>query len=245
MKNIVKALAIPVLLASVGAHADIIGGSVDVSYWLGGYSGQATSLTEVIDLENDLNFDDGGFLEISASLEHPVPVLPNIRIKHIDLDETENGSIGATFDGIAFSTNVETNLDLTHSDIVLYYEILDNYVSVDIGLDVKIFDGKLLIQDKVTPSLTSSTDIDEIVPLLYVAAEVELPLTGLSVGADVSAVSYSGNSLYDAKARIRQGFGLAYLELGYRQLSIDIEDVSDIDVDAEISGVYLSTGLDF
>lgn len=244
MKRLRKYLALPALFLSAATQADIIGGSVDVSYWLGGYSGQVTSLSETIDLENDLNFDDGGFVEFSASLEHPIPVLPNIRLKHIGLEESENGALNAAFDGVPISTDVETNLDLTHSDVVLYYEVLDNYVSVDIGLDIKVFDGRLLIEDRLSAS-RSETEIDEVVPMLYVAAEVELPFTGLSVGADVSAVSYSDNSLYDAKAKIRQGFGLAYLELGYRQLSIDIEDVSDIDVDAEISGAYLSTGIDF
>ena len=45
--------------------------------------------------------------------------------------------------------------------------------------------------------------------------------------------------------KLRQGFGLAFVELGYRQISIDIEDVSDVDVDVDLSGAYLSTGIDF
>ena len=67
----------------------------------------------------------------------------------------------------------------------------------------------------------------------------------MSAGAEISAISYSGNSIHDAKIRIRQGFSLAFIELGYRQLGVKLDDVSDLDVDLDYSGVYLSTGLDF
>jgi outer membrane protein len=166
-------------------------------------------------------------------------------LKHISLDESANGTYTGTFDGVTYTGNVATDLDLTHTDLILYYEILDNYVSVDVGLDVKKFDGKLEIRDPANASNTSSNTIDDTLPMLYLAAEVELPLTGLSVGAEVSAIKYSGDSLQDAKVKLRQGFGLAFVELGYRQISIDIEDVSDVDVDVDLSGAYLSTGIDF
>jgi len=247
IKVLNRLLPVSLAVAAVAfptAQADVIGGSVEASYWAANYSGKFVSGNSTIDVEDDLGFDDGGFVELSASFEHPIPVLPNLRVRHIDLDETENGSLTTTFDGQTFSGDVTTNLDLTHTDLVLYYEILDNYVSVDAGLDIKVFDGQLDIQQDGS-SNRSTTKIDDVVPMLYVGASVELPLTGLSAGADVSAINYSDSSLTDAKIRIRQGFGPAFLELGYRQMSIDIEDISDVDVDSELSGAYLSTGLDF
>lgn len=245
MKNISRILGLSSLVFSINASADVLGGSVEVSYWQGGYSGQVTSAGEVLDLEDNLKLDDGGFVEIAATFEHPVPVLPNVRLKHIGLDESANGTFTGTFDGVTYTGDVATDLDLTHTDLILYYEILDNYVSVDVGLDVKKFDGELKLRDPVNAALTSTTTIDDVLPMLYVAAEVELPLTGLSLGAEVSAISYSGDSIQDAKIKLRQGFGLAFVELGYRQIGIDIEDVSDVDVDVDLSGAYLSTGIDF
>lgn len=242
MIKLSKSIASLALLGAMGAQADVIGGSVEATYWQAGYSGQVTEGANTVDLENDLNFDDSGVVEIAATLEHPVPVLPNIRIKHISLDETANGTLSTTFDGITFSGPVETNLDLSHYDLIMYYEILDNYVSVDLGLDIKVFDGQLDISNATE---SSNTEIDEVVPLPYVSAEIALPLTDLSFGAEVSGVKYSDSSMYDAKARLRQGFSLAFIEIGYRQMAIDIEDVSDIDVDLDLSGAYISTGLDF
>lgn len=246
--KIAKGVAALALVGACQAQADVIGGSIELAYWQGDYSGTAVSLGQNVEIDNQLNFDDSGFLEISASLEHPVPVLPNVRLRHIDMDETANGNIDdIEFNGVTFpaDADVKTNLDLSHLDLILYYEILDNYVSVDVGVDVKKFDGQLDIQEIDNPSNRSVTKIDETIPMLYGAAEVELPLTGLAFGGSVSVISFDGDSMQDTRVRLRQNIGLAFLELGYRQFSLDIEDVSSVDVDMDIKGVYLSTGLDF
>lgn len=244
MNNLIKSAVPLVLFGAMSAQADILGGSVEVSYWQASYSGGVDDGSSTIDLEDDLGFDDLGAVEIAATLEHPIPLLPNVRVKHIDLDETEDGALSVNFDGINFTSDVTTNFDLTHSDLMLYYEVLDNWVSLDIGLDVKVFDGQLVIEEEGTGE-TSTTDIDEVIPLPYVSAEFELPLTDLSFGAEVSGVKYSDSSMYDAKARFRQGISLAFIEIGYRQMAVDIEDISDIDVDIDLSGAYISTGIDF
>ncbi len=237
-------LAAGALSMAAPAYSDVVGATVEASYWQGNYSGTFVSGSTELDMEDDLNFDDSGILELAVSVEHPVPVLPNVRIEHVQIDDTANGTFTATFDGVAFTGDVKTDLDLTHSDLILYYEILDNYVMVDVGLNVKVFDGSLVIENQADGS-TSSTEIDELIPMLYAAADVELPFTGLSAGAELSVINYSDNSLMDGKIRLRQGFGLAFAELGYRQLSLEVEDVEDINVDADISGAYLSLGLDF
>lgn len=228
----------------IAAQADIIGGTLEVSYWHAAYDGDIVSrqANQTVSLDDDLNFDDVGGVEFAASFEHPVPILPNIKVKHLKLDETANSDVVFDFDGISFGVSSESDLDLSHNDIVLYYEILDNWVNLDIGLGAKQFDGEFRIQDG---SNLSVTDIDETLPMLYANAAFELPFTGLSVGAEVSAVSFSGDSLSDAKLRLRQDISLAFIELGYRQFAIDVEDINGLDVDGDISGVYLSTGLDF
>lgn len=244
------ALAAPLAFAAglpLIAQADVIGGEVSVSYWGAGYGGNVTdrSSKDTIDLEKDLKLDDGGFVEFSASLEHPVPILPNIKISHIGLDESADGSITADFDGVSFTGDVATTLDLTHTSAVLYYEVLDNVVSLDLGLEARMFDGKLRIEEKGGANSISDTKIDDTLPLLYVSADVELPFTGLTVGAEVSGISYSGDKIMDAKAALRYGVGLFFVEGGYRTMNIKVDDVSGIDVDADLSGAFISTGLDF
>jgi outer membrane protein len=241
MKNVNKLLAPIALVASMSVQADIIGGSVEASYWYAGLSGDAAVGSSSVDMEDELGFDKDSFFELAATVEHPVPLLPNVRLKYTDLDQTETGTLNSNYDGVT-SGPVETNLDLSNVGLVLYYEILDNWVSADVGLDIRKFDGQLKLTNGTE---TSQTDIDEFLPLGYVSAEFAMPFTDMSVGAEISAISYSGNSIHDAKIRLRQGFSLAFLEIGYRQMGIKLEDLSNTDIDIDFSGVYLSTGLDF
>ena len=177
------ALATAMSVTTMSVHADIIGGSVEASYWYAGLGGDATVGSDSVDMEDDLDFDNDSFFELSAAVEHPIPFLPNVRLKYSDLDQTEDGTLDNNYDG-ANAGPVETNLDLSHTGLVLYYEILDNWISADFGLDLRKFDGQLEIINK-NDSTTSQTDIDEFLPLGYVAASFEMPFTGMSAGAEI------------------------------------------------------------
>lgn len=246
MNKIVKTIAPLALMASMSANADIVGGTLEASYWYAGPGGDATVGSDSVDFENDLNFDDEGFFEIAASVEHPVPIIPNVKLRLTSLDQEENGTIpaGNSYNGFD-SGSVSSALDLSHYDLILYYEILDNWVSVDVGLNLKKFDGEFTVNGNVssTPT-TKTTTLDDFLLLPYAKAELELPFTGMAFGAELAGVSYSDNAVYDARVRIRQNISLAFVELGYRQMAIQL-DVAGVDVDADYSGVYLSTGLDF
>ena len=244
MKNTIKLIAPLALAVSTSVQADFIGGTIEASYWYGGLGGDASASGVTVDMEDDLNFDDESFFEIAASFEHPVPVIPNVKARLTSLEQDSNGRI----DGDAFvseSGPVTSELDLTHYDVIAYYEVLDNWVSIDVGLDVKIFDGEFTVDDGDGDNY--SEVIDEFLPLPYAKAEIELPFTGMAFGAELAGLSYSGNGIFDARARIRQNISLAFIELGYRTMSLKIEDIGsdDIEVDVDFSGVYVSTGLDF
>lgn len=231
------------MLTATHVNADTVsGGTLEAAYWLSSVGGDASATNTTINMEDDLGFDDDKFTFFAASLEHAVPVLPNLRVEMTDLDQSAEGSLATSFDGV--SGAVKTTLDLSHMDLILYYEVLDSTVSIDLGLAAKKFDGKLEIRETGTGT-TSLTDIDEVLPLLYVNADVALPVTDLSLGASVSGAAYSGNSLYDARVRVRQGISVAFIELGWRSLAAGIDDLDDTDVDIDQSGAYLSVGLDF
>jgi len=78
----------------------------------------------------------------------------------------------------------------------------------------------------------------------YVAARVDLPLTGLSVGAQANAISYDGDSVSDINAYGQYQLSLLTFRAGYRQMSIDYEDSNDR-LDVELGGPFISAGLTF
>src|SRR5690606_24255951 len=96
--------------------------------------------------------------------------------------------------------------DLTHTDATFYYELLDNVVSLDAGLTVRYFDGGVQIRSQTN---SATLDLDDPLPLLYLAARVELPL-GFYAGGDVNAFGINDASLLDYRlnAGWESSFGL-------------------------------------
>ncbi len=246
-KTILAALAIS-LAAPMAAQADTIFGIyASAGKWNQDFSGQVgTAGASVIDLQDDLGFDDGDGNTLSLAIEHPIPVIPNFRFSTTDLKETADNTITRqiTFEGetFAINSNVHTNLDLSHKDYLLYYEILDNWVTLDIGLNARQFDGKVNLS---TNADSGEATLDATVPMLYGRLEFELPLTGLSVGAEMMGISAGDASMKDIKARIAYelSFGLG-IEVGQRTFTIEYDpddpDNDEVITDLEFKGSYVA-----
>jgi outer membrane protein len=246
MKTIKLALTFMALIGAAGVYADTLGGRVDVSYWYPKYGGGADSNLSKISLKDNLGFGSQGFAAASVTLEHPVPAIPNIRLGYVDLSHSEKGNLNTTFDGKTFNGGVTTDLNLSNFDLTLYYQLLDNVVSLDLGLDAKVFSGKFDIRQINNPGNFSNTKVRKVVPLLYSAVAFKLPATGLTIGGELAGIAYSGNNLYDAKIRVRKDLKkFFYFELGFRQLGIKLNNLSGIGVNTRLGGPYLTAGIDF
>jgi len=79
-----------------------------------------------------------------------------------------------------------------------------------------------------------------------VGAGVDLPLTGLSVSADGSAIGYSGSSFYDYTLRAtyttpwRVG-----IDVGYRKIKLDLDDFDNSYANVTFDGPYAGAYLHF
>lgn len=234
------------LLASLGtlpmaATADIVGLGASIGYWDSDLSGRAVNQGSAVDVENDLNLSNSGRTDFSAYLEHPVPLLPNIRVNYLSIDQSGRGTLTTSFDGIGAGVPVNSELELNQLDIILYYEVLDNWVNLDLGLTARDLDGELTVAGG---GALSRTEIDAVIPMLYVAARFDLPLSGLSVGVDGNAIAFDGDSVYDFNAYGQYSFSGAYLRAGYRQMTVDYEDGNDR-LDIELGGPFVSAGFTF
>lgn len=233
------------MLSAPLAQADVVGLGANVSYWDSDLSGQATDNGDVVDVENDLNLDSDSNANASLYFEHPVPLLPNVRLNYTLIEQTGRGQLGADFGGIFVGSglDVRSDLDLEQLDLTLYYEVLDNWVNLDLGLTARDLDGELTVQE-IGGTQASKTEVDAVLPMGYVAARFDLPLTGVSVGAEGNFVSYSGDSLHDFNAYGQWEIAVLQLRAGYRQMSIDYED-DDESLDVEIDGPFISAGVVF
>ena len=230
-KNVAKYGWIIVLLLTGPVYGDTVFGIyAGAGSWQQGFSGDITSGITQIDIEDDLALEDENNNIFYLALEHGVPVLPNLRLQHAKIAVSGNNDLIRTieFNGSVFDVadTVATNMELNQTDLVLYYEVLDNVISLDIGVAVRPI---------------------AVLPLLYAKVRADLPLTGLWVGAEVQGLGYNTSSLVDANAQIgwesRIGLGV---EGGWRTYRLDLEDLDDFNnVSLDISGPYFALNFHF
>jgi outer membrane protein len=168
----------------------------------------------------------------------------------VEFSETGQKDQGFKFGDINFDPGQfysESVLD--NFDVGLYYGIplletatLDK-LSVDLGINVRIFDYELTIRQAST-GLNDSVSGVLPIPMVFLAGRFS-PVETLSFEVEGRGISYSGNDLYSLIGRIKINiFGPLFATGGYRyeKLKLDEDDVS---ADIEFSGPFLEAGLSF
>ena len=117
-------LAAALALTPQLANADtVLGLYVGGQYWDTDASGEYGVGSEVF----PPGFEDKGQNSYYAALEHPIPLIPNVKIRENSLE----------FDG-GYGRN-----DFSHRDYIFYYEFFDNdIISFDAGINAMDFDGR-------------------------------------------------------------------------------------------------------
>lgn len=204
------------------------------------YSGDIQLTGTAIDLEDDFGLVKKDNSYAFVAIEHPIPVLPNIRLTLTQLlAEADNVlSREITFNDRTYSasTAIRAEVDLSFTDATFYYEVLDNWLSLDLGLTARNFDGFAKIDSNGS---LNRYDFNETLPLLYVNAEAALPFTGLSVRAKLQGLSIDDSSLTDSQISLayESSIGLGG-EVGYRNMTIELDDLSDLSSDLESKGAF-------
>lgn len=233
------------LLPTLAQADTVLGWRLGVNAWQQNYEGDVQSGPSVVDLQDDLGFGDETGPNLYIALEHPLPILPNILLQRTEMDTDALGNVdGFVFDGFVYSGEVRSTLELTHTDATLYYELLDNWVNLDLGITGRVFDNGVAITDETT-GVTGSLDIDYVIPLIYAQARFDLPFTGLSLGLEANGITYNDDTLYDVKVNLTYvfAFGLG-IEAGYRAFDLEYDD-SDEFANLNIAGAYAGMVWDF
>src|SRR5690554_6239454 len=139
MKKQAIAICVPALILSGAAQADtVVGLYAGAQVWDTSNSGQFGTGNG----NQSFAFTDEKQTSFYIAVEHPIPFLPNIKIR-----ENELVSYGATtltqdfnFNGQVYSANssITSYVDLSHTDFTLYYELFDNdLIAFDLGMTGK------------------------------------------------------------------------------------------------------------
>lgn len=240
------------LMASTSAQAagvPLIDFRAQVGYWGAEPSGTVASDGEDFRVQDDLNLERNGSVFVMGELEHPVPLLPNVRLRHRTLDDEANSTITSTsqFGPVQFQNNeqVRSSYDIEMTDATFYYSPINNWVAIDLGLTARRLDVQVELENR------SSGEHERAggsvwLPMGHLAARVDLPLTGVYAGGEINAISADDESMEDVRATLgwqtTSNFGL---EIGYQRIEFETDDVDGLRADVEFEGPYAAATFRF
>jgi outer membrane protein len=254
-----KKIALAVTLASIlsaNVQADALG------IYLGGqlWDNQASGTLGDGSSQVDFNLVDEKQNSFFIAFEHPLPIIPNLRIASTSLETSGVTTLTADFEfeDETFSKDAIVNADfnVSYVDYTLYYELFDNDIlSFDFGLTGRDFDGDVTLAAQVTTdsgmvTQSESIAVTDIIPMLYVATNVGLPLTGLNLYAQGNFLSFDDHTLYDYEVGVSYELidNLAVdvnINAGYRAVKLELEDLNDLYTNIEFDGVFIGTTIHF
>ena len=248
-------------LATIGMLSLITAGPVAADTLLGLYAGaQAWNMETSGGFSDDgvntqFNFGDETKSSFYIAFEHPIPLVPNVKVTKTDMDTSGDITLDTNFsfgDQLFIgSTDIFTDVTLSTTDFILYYELFDNdLISFDVGLNGKYVDGELFVATKDDQSISGQEEFSGIVPMIYSRLAVGLPLTGFGAYVEGSFLSIDDQTLTDYQAAITYSLmdNLAIdmtLQLGYRAMSLDLEDLDGIYSDLEFKGAFAGLEVHF
>jgi len=266
MKNMALAATVAVLFTA-NVQADTVGLYLGGQVWQSEASGIFGEQNTLIDFDLKKEQQINYFIAV----EHPFPWLPNVRIANTTLDTTGETTLTQKFsfghETFSIDDDIKASFNVSYVDYTLYYELFDNGLfSIDWGLTARDFNGDVIVTGSATiddgtcndpnPSPDSPCTGEEtpeipigkiqtngIEPMLYVASNISLPVTGLSVFAQGDFSLVSDHSLFDYQV------GFSYdlvdnrmmdfnLTIGYRAVKMDFENLDSLYTELEFKGAF-------
>jgi outer membrane protein len=250
MKKIFSTLTCGIILASA-VWADMTKVEVGVGAWMQTPEGSASYTDGGADGSYTSSKKDNTEPYIWMLIKHPVPILPNLRLEYVSLQDSGLAT-GQFKDFDIGGATTSLSYDMKQYDIIPYYNILDNtsWITLDLGLDLKIIDASY--SAAASGAFTGYSDsVTFVVPLLYARARVEIPDTYIGLEADVKYITTGDSTVYDVRAKVDYTFDFVpaiqpALEVGYRMQKIDLDESNvDAKVDVDFSGFYAGLMLRF
>ncbi|WP_076415796.1 TIGR04219 family outer membrane beta-barrel protein [Shewanella sp. UCD-KL12] len=249
MKKTLLACALLGSLVGTSAQAaSLIGFKVGGDYWKADTSG---TFAESGQPQQDFNYSSSSQGSIWVAVEHGIPIIPNFKIRENRLEAS--GSAVADdfkFGGQTFNGDIKSSSDLSNTDFVLYYELLDNdMVALDLGAAYKKMHGSFRVNDTVTNGrINAEKELDSGIVMAYADAQVGIPGLGLYGFADVM-IGVDETSVYDYSVGLGWQFdGTAVdtkVRVGYRDFNFDVNDFNGVTTNTQFKGYFAGVELSF
>lgn len=169
---------------------------------------------------NDVrNSGDDTHTSYYLAFEHFIPLVPNARVRYTNVDA------GA----VAFG----------QTDYTAYYEILDNdAIAFDIGVNLTKFNAGDF----------NGESFNDWHPTLYGSAVVGIPMTPVSVFADLNMGNFDDTSTVDGQAGVKFTVPLVAADLnlraGYRVMDYDLDFIKQSEGKVKLDGWFAGIEID-
>jgi outer membrane protein len=202
MKPAVLIASLFTVLTASTAQADFIGANAEYGIFL-----PETSFSKS---GADYNYDDETGSYFSIDVQHPIPLIPNLRFDSVSYDTKGKDNTGAS-----------STLDVSAQDITGYYGIGLLWVGIEGGLTVRSLDIDY------TSAGTGFSESSSAIPLVYLGAHVEIPGTSITLAAESKRLSLDSDiSVSDDIIKIGfQPLPIVGVEAGYRSITHEIKSV--------------------
>lgn len=254
-RHLIPAIALAVLPIS-SAQAGLTGVSVGAGLWSQDPRGYMESDGNRADVEDDLQIGSETGYFVWADLRHPVPILPRLKLQYTPINLTGSGTVDSSnsfeFGGGEFgfqtSEDVDSEVELDQTDIVLYWTPWSLLFDLDVGLNIKYIDGFVEVESQNNGE-REKVSFSGPLPLAYARTELRMPGTGFFGGGEGSFLAYDGHRIVDVTLRggYRAGYGVGSLavEGGWKYQNIRLDDFDDIDADVTVEGPYIGVSARF
>ena len=245
-----------VLVFAIPATALAIGLEVAVGVWnqtpSGDLSYKLVNSTDSLDLDNELGYDSETRFIGRIKIDMPL-LIPNVYIMATPMSFSGTGqkNVNFTFGDQAFqgSTDFDSDVNLTHYDLALYYGLpfvklaTADMLNVDVGLNLRLMDLSAEVNQSAT-GLSEKESVKLPVPMVFLAAQIQ-PLDRFGIEGELRGVAFSGNSYLSMIGRLKvKVFGPLFATAGYRYDTIDVDE-DDFKLDADFGGLFFEVGASF
>jgi outer membrane protein len=243
--NMKKLLAVAIVAAiPMMAQADLLfTAKAGASLWNAEATGDIDGDVDVG--EDGLNLDSENNNVLFFAFEHPLPLIPNIKIMKTDLKLTGEGNapFEYKFLGQTYSEETSSQFDLSHTDFTLYWGVPlpIPYLDINFGITTRQFDGFVSVKGKDTGN-EETADLDFTLPMGHLNVDLDTPF-GIYARADLNAIAYGANGISDMAIAVGYTLPIPFidvnLEAGRRVISVKTdEDTTDVETDIEVAGLF-------
>lgn len=215
-----------------------------------------------VNLGDDLNLEGTSNNYFYANIELPIPIIPDFKLRQQTLSASGTGGDAAAFAGDQFAgvdlsgfTTMDSSLDLTYTDVVVNWGLPTPGIDIDWGVNFRMMDVTFEVTDTAGALGTKSGTTPVLLPMLHLAAEMDLPGLDAKVGVEYNTLPLDGAGVTDYTIKGMYYLPFAGLDLGveagYHSFAMEIgdkvygADTSDVASNITANGMFFGLRASF